>query len=142
MRILSFLPAVLCSAVALASYMPHGGMRARTPTPSAAPCTAVSPANCPKTSLCGDGSNGGSFFSTFVDCLYPPGTSRYICAYDESTGLSEGTTPGFEQCCPAFIGTCTSASKRALPEARDFEPALAQRKHDMKRDIEDEDQPW
>ncbi|KZT56092.1 hypothetical protein CALCODRAFT_518329 [Calocera cornea HHB12733] len=142
MRVLSFLPAALCSALALASYMPDSGIWARDPAPSAAPCTEVTAANCPQTSLCGDGLNHGTYFSNLVECLYPPGTARYACNYYVSNGLLSGYTPGDQQCCPLYIGTCTSASKRALPEALDFELALARREQDMKRDIEDENQPW
>ncbi|KZT56093.1 hypothetical protein CALCODRAFT_497798 [Calocera cornea HHB12733] len=140
MRILSFLPAALCAALALASYMPHGGIRARAPVPSSVPCTDVTAADCPQTSLCGDELGGTSIFSILIGCDYPPGTTEYACSYVAGSGARVTFTAGFEQCCPLSI--CTSASKRALPEPRHLELALSQREQDMERDIEDENQPW
>ncbi|KZT56102.1 hypothetical protein CALCODRAFT_509677 [Calocera cornea HHB12733] len=72
------------------------------------------PMDCPQTSL----NNGKYLGSRAVQCFYPPGTAEYICDYDTITGSFEGYTFGYEQCCSAYIGTCTSTKKRAVPETQ------------------------
>ncbi|KZT56094.1 hypothetical protein CALCODRAFT_556085 [Calocera cornea HHB12733] len=143
MRVLSFLAAALCPALALASYLPDSAIRARAPAPSSSPCTPVTLANCPQLSLCGDTSSGGINIgigtNANVVCTYYSG---YICEYVTDNGLFVGVTPGHAACCPAYIGTCSALSKRAVPKARDMELALSQRAEDLKRDIEDVLQPW
>ncbi|KZT56101.1 hypothetical protein CALCODRAFT_556088 [Calocera cornea HHB12733] len=139
MRVLSFLAAALCCGVVLASYLPDSVIRARTPGPSAAPCTPVTPSNCPQTSACGDGLNTGTYMYGDVACYFNVGSTVDVCLYDPNTGLSQGYTSGYLGCCQAYIGTCTSAKKRAVPQSRNLELGLSGLE---RRDIEDENQPW